>query len=370
MEKISVIGIGKLGLCFALTLEKAGFEVLGVDINQDYVNLINSKKFCSQEPGVNEMLNVCSNFTATTDLNHSISFSDTIYVVVATPSLPNGEYNHTQVENLITNLKELGPQKSTKQLVICCTTMPEYCDQIQDRVGHLNYEVSYNPEFIAQGTILRDQRIPDMVLIGESNKSSGDIIQRHYELMTENTPTICRMSRTEAEICKISLNCFLTTKISFANMVGDICNASGCNPDIVLKAVGSDSRISSKYLGFGFGFGGPCFPRDNRALGHYALKKGIDPLVCKATDEMNKKHLVNQFNHFIEKNNINEPIVFDYVTYKRDSTMLEESQQLQFAVMLAKYGYDVTIKERGVVIEEIKHCYGNLFKYLIRGATK
>ena len=363
MENISVIGIGKLGLCFSLTLEKAGFNVLGVDVNQKYVESINSKTFNSMEAGVNDMLLASSNFTATTDLNSAISFSDSLYVVVATPSLPNGEYNHSQVDSLVENLKKLGKQNSTKQLVICCTTMPEYCDKIQQELADLNYQVSYNPEFIAQGTILRDQLKPDMVLIGESNKESGDIIQRHYEQMTASNPVFNRMSRTEAEICKISLNCFLTTKISFANMVGDICKASGCDPTNVLRAVGTDKRISPKYLGFGFGYGGPCFPRDNRALGHFALKKGVDPIICKATDDMNKKHLINQFNQFIKDNDTSIPLEFDYVTYKRESTMLEESQQLEFAVMLAQYGYNVSIVERDVVVEELKSRYGDLFNY-------
>lgn len=363
MENISVIGIGKLGLCFALTLEKAGYDVLGVDVRSEYVKQINNKSFMSDELHVNDYLKRSKNFVATTSLEDSIQHSDYLYVVVATPSLPNGEYNHSQVESLTDKLISLGKQDRTKQLIICCTTMPGYCDKLQDRLADYNYEVSYNPEFIAQGTIIRDQAYPDMVLIGEANITAGDAIQKHYETMTSNEPRFCRMTRTEAEICKISLNCFLTTKISFANMVGDICNASGCDPTVVLKAVGSDSRISSKYLGYGYGFGGPCFPRDNRALGHHALKVGIDPIVCKATDDMNKKHLVNQFNHFIKNNSISEPVVFDYITYKKESTMLEESQQLEFAVMLAKYGFKVTVHERESVVIELKKLYGNLFVY-------
>jgi len=150
-------------------------------------------------------------------------------------------------------------------------------------------------------------------------------------------------------------------------MVGDICKASGCDPTNVLRAVGTDKRISPKYLGFGFGYGGPCFPRDNRALGHFALKKGVDPIICKATDDMNNKHLINQFNQFIKDNDTSIPLEFDYVTYKRESTMLEESQQLEFAVMLAKYGYNVNIVERDVVVEELKSRYGDLFNYIIAG---
>ena len=365
MENISVVGIGKLGLCFSLTLEKAGFNVLGVDINEEYVESINNKNFMSEEPGVVELLNNCKNFKATTNLKEAIDFSNFIYVVVATPSLPNGEYDHSQVESLVERLIDLGKQQHRKNLVICCTTMPQYCDSLQEKIGSYNYEVSYNPEFIAQGTILRDQEFPDMVLIGQSSKEAGDEIQRHYEVMTRNEPIICKMSRTEAEICKISLNCFLTTKISFANMIGDICVRSGADPKTVLQAVGSDSRISSKYLGYGYGYGGPCFPRDNRALAKFAISRGVTAAISVASDEMNKLHLINQYDHFVENNsNKADPIVFDYVTYKPQSTILEESQQLKFAEMLAKSGYKVVVKERKTVVEQLKRIYGEeLFQY-------
>lgn len=364
MKNISVIGVGKLGLCFSLTLEEAGYNVLGVDINEQYVSSLNKRKYLSNEPGVDKHLRIATNFEATMDLKRAVDFSDFLYTVVATPSLPNGEYDHSQVDSLVKKLIQFGPQKSKKYLVICCTTMPEYCDFIQEKLESYNYEVCYNPEFIAQGTILRDQLKPDMVLIGESSKLAGDLIQEHYERMTENEPTFCRMSRTEAEICKISLNCFLTTKISFANMVGDICVKAGANPDTVLKAVGSDSRISNKYLGFGYGYGGPCFPRDNRALAKYALSKGVDALVSKASDDMNTAHIVNQFDDFVKSNpNKEKEVVFDYVTYKPQTTILEESQQLKFAVMLAKAGYNVVVKERNPVVKELKARFGDLFFY-------
>lgn len=370
MENLSVIGIGKLGLCFCLTLERAGFDVVGVDIREEYVKSVNNKTLRSDEDSVEEFLQKSKNFIATTDLDKAINHSDFLYVVVATPSLPNGKYDHSQIESLIKKLQSRGKQEKRKYFIVCCTTMPEYCKQIQQKLQPLNYEVCYNPEFIAQGTILRDQAYPDMVLIGESSKEAGDKIQDHYIKMAQNEPVFCRMSCTEAEICKISLNCFLTTKISYANMIGDICNRAGANPDVVLSAVAKDSRISPKYLGYGFGYGGPCFPRDNRALAKYAISKGIDALVSKASDEMNRSHLINQFDEFVSKNpdpQKADQIRFKVVTYKPQSTMLIESQQLMFAEMLAKAGYDVLINERASVNKELKSRFGDLFKYQDRG---
>jgi len=258
MENISVIGIGKLGLCFSLTLEKAGYNVCGVDINQSYVDLINRKELKSSEQGVEELLGKSKNFIATTSLKEAVDYSDILFVIVATPSLSNGRYDHSQVDGVIEKLEKFGRQTQQKHFVVCCTVMPGYCDSIKDRLNQLNYTVSYNPEFIAQGTILRDQAAPDMVLIGEANKEIGDRIQSVYEKHTKNNPRFARMSPIEAEITKLSLNCFLTTKIAYANMVGDIVKSVGGNPDTVLSAIGADSRIGNKYLRYGFGYGGPC----------------------------------------------------------------------------------------------------------------
>lgn len=363
MKKVSLIGVGKLGLCFALTLEKSGYDVLGCDIDQEYINLINSKTFDSDEEGVSELLAKSKNFKATLSLEECLNHSNNIFILVATPSLPNGKYDHSQVDSVIKQIKSFGFQDQKKHLVVCCTTMPMYCDSIRESLEKLNFTVSYNPEFIAQGTILRDQDRPDMVLIGESDVEAGDMIQEVYENSTSNEPTFCRMSLTEAELCKISLNCFLTTKISFANMIGDIAKFIDCDPTPILSAIGSESRISPKYLNYGFGYGGPCFPRDNRALAIFAGEKGVDAKISKASDEFNKQHLKYQVELFAKENSIDTPVTFDYVTYKPQSTMLVESQQLLFAKELAEKGYTVILREREAVIERVKEMYGELFRY-------
>jgi len=366
MNNISLIGIGKLGLCLALTFEKSGYNIMGCDIDEEYINALNLKTFHSEEEGVTKGLLASTNFEATVDLKRCIDHSNILFLLVATPSLDNGKYDHDQIESVVGQLLSFEKPKEQKHLIICCTTMPEYCDIVQDKLKNHNYIVSYNPEFIAQGTILRDQAHASLVLIGEGSKEAGDMIQNIYEKSTLSTPTIARMTRHQAEICKIGLNCFLTTKISFANMIGDVAKFSGLDPEPILKAIGSESRISPQYLNYGYGYGGPCFPRDNRALAIYAQEKGVEALISTASDEFNKAHLEYQLELFKAQNDISKPIAFDYVTYKPQSTMLVESQQLLFAKRLAEDGYIVTLKERQVVIEELKGLYGDLFIYEAR----
>ena len=363
MKNISVVGIGRLGLCFALTLERSGYNVVGCDVAQEYVESVNNKTLKSTEQDVEAFLKESKNFLATTNLQETLDHSDIIFVVVSTPSLQSGRYDHSQVDSLVENIRGLGPQAKEKHLVICCTTMPGYCDTVQDRLQEYNYIVSYNPEFIAQGTILRDQSQPDMVLIGEGSSKSGDILEEIYLAHTSNNPKICRMSRIEAEICKISLNCFMTTKIAFANMIGDIVLKSGGDPNLVLAAIGSDTRVGNKYLGYGYGYGGPCFPRDNRALSIYAKDIGVASDISIATDNLNKRHLEFQVSRFVSEHQVSEPVTFSSVTYKPGTTIIEESQQLAFAVEVAKRGYNVTIVEHKDTILQVRNLHGDLFKY-------
>lgn len=356
MKKISIIGVGKLGLCLALNLERKGFNVIGYDINSEYIEQLKNKSFETSEPFVNSFLKESKNIEFTSDLNKVIE-NDIIFIVVKTPSTEEYKYDHSQIEDVVDKLISLGGQKNRKDLIINSTTFPGYCDTVQKKLEKYNYYVSYNPEFIAQGSIIKDQLNCDMVLIGESDKFAGEIISEIYHKMCESNPKINRMSRTEAELCKLSINCFLTTKISFANMIGDIAERLSCDKFKVLEAVGSDTRIGTKYLKPGFGFGGPCFPRDNRALYKCAEEVGIEAVISKSTDIMNEKHLNYQIENFIKVNpDKNKEVEIDYVTYKKESTLLEESQQLKFALKLKELGYQVKIlDQREEVIKQLKN---------------
>lgn len=362
MKKISVIGIGKLGLCWTLELEKNGYDVLGCDVDKGYVDSLNNKSFKSFEPNVNEYLSDSKNFIATTDILDTINFSNIIFVVVATPSLDNGKYDHQYLDNVINSIVENSDNISKKNIVVCCTTMPGHCDKLTNLVNQYGHTISYNPEFIAQGSIINDMENPDMVLIGECDKEVGDTIEEINLSIAKNTPVVRRMKPLSAEITKLSLNCYVTMKIAFANNLGDLSTEVGAEPEKILEAVGSDSRIGNKYFKYGFGFGGPCFPRDNKAMGIFSDEAGVEMIFSKITDEANNRHLDYQvFQHRI----IGEPnIIVEPVSYKAGSTIITESQRLAYAVKLAEIGdYKVTVKDNKDVIRQVKNKYGDLFNY-------
>ena len=160
MKNLSVIGIGRLGLCFSLTLEESGYTVVGCDINKEYIQKVNDKSFFSSEPGVNNMLKKSKNFTATTNLKKTVEHSDNLFVTVASFSEEDGRYDVSQVDSVVDSLIQLGHQKNTKHLIICTNVNPGFSDTVYNRLKDLNWTVSFNPETIAQGSILQNQKSP------------------------------------------------------------------------------------------------------------------------------------------------------------------------------------------------------------------
>ena len=257
---------------------------------------------------------------------------------------------------------DLGKQHTRKHLVICTNVNPGYSDTVHDRLKDLNWDVSFNPETIAQGSILKNQAEPDCVYIGSDSSDLAKQIKDVYNNICTNVPTLHTMDRLSAELTKVSMNCFLTCKISFANMVGDLATKIGADPDKVLAAVGSDSRINNKFFRYGFGWGGPCFPRDTRAFSRLAENNDMPSDMCIASTQINEKHLNFQVEQFLQ--NGNTEYHTDTVTYKKGTVILEESQQLEFAKRLAENGVIVKISESEAVIKQLKELYGDLFIYV------
>jgi UDPglucose 6-dehydrogenase len=150
----------------------------------------------------------------------------------------------------------------------------------------------YSPEFIALGSVIRDFLNPDMLLIGESDKRAGDFLQSLYAQVCENKPALARMSFVNAEITKLAVNTYVTTKISYANMLARICEQlPGANVDVITAALGLDTRIGPKYLKGAVSYGGPCFPRDNLALAQLAQQLGVPPDLAQTVDRFNRAQI-------------------------------------------------------------------------------
>lgn len=361
--KIGVIGAGRLGICFALLCEQAGYEVVVSDIREDYVKSLNGRKIVTNEPDVKDFLKRSKNFEATTENKKVIKDCDIIFTLVATPSNDNGSYNVDSVWKVIDDFVDCDFDISGKSLVVGCTTNPGDCDLFQTKLNPHGVDVFYNPEFIAQGSIIKDLQNADMVLLGGSGNHLQDIIQI-YKGIQGYYPNIFPMSTKAAELTKIAVNCYLTTKISYANMIGQVMILSGMYDEIdnVLGAIGSDTRIGTKYLKYGFGFGGPCFPRDNRAFASYTEEIGVEFNIGRTTDNFNENHATFLKNFYIEKNPDKLfPFYFDYISYKKGSDILTESQQYRLCKDLLCEGYTVYVNDIPDVISRVKGTLSEQF---------
>ena len=376
--KIGIIGAGRLGITFALLCEKAGYEVIVSDKRDDYVYNLNHGICDTNEPLIQKMLFEVNNFSATTSNVEIIENSDIIFTFVSTPSTTDGSYDTSAVFEVVNDFFEASKLEISifnKKFIVGCTTNPGDVEQIQNKLSMFSIQVAYNPEFIAQGEIVKGLEESDIVLIGtEYQELSNELIQIYNRIQT--TPVHAHvMSPKAAEITKIGINCFLTTKISYANMMGDILTKSNLGNEInsVLSAIGGDTRVGKKYMRYGFGFGGPCLPRDNRALGHYANELGMKLNLPLTVDDFNKEHAEFVKNFFIKQNpDKTIPFVMNYITYKRGTDILEESQQFKLCLDLLEEGYYVNVIEIDSVVKqlsELSEQFDNRLKFYKPGTS-
>lgn len=350
MNRVSVIGLGKLGACSAAGFASRGFEVLGVDLNKNFVDAINSGRAPVQEPLLQEKITASGKrLRATQNFKEAIVGSDFTLLIVPTPSQPDGHFSNKYLESALQELAKAlkETQKKGHLFVITATVSPGTTEKkliplIESVSGmrvNVDFGVCYNPEFIALGSVIKDFLNPDMVLIGESDKKWGDMLQQAYEKACENKPYIARMSVVSAEITKISLNAYVTMKISFANTLANICERiPGSNIDHVTRALGADKRISPHYLKGGLSFGGPCFPRDNRAFAAFAADYGLDAKLAKSTDDVNQdqvRHLVDKVMAVVHAKKASAVSILG-LAYKPDTPVIEESPSLKIIQELLK----------------------------------
>ena len=353
--KIGLIGAGRLGLAFALLCEQAGYEVIASDVRKTYISDLKKGVLGTTEPGVHDLLWDAKNIEFTVDNKKVINECDIIFTLVATPSLETGDYDVSAVERVVKEIAESG--REGKAFVVGCTTNPGDCERFQDELD--SWDVFYNPEFKAQGSIISDLKTADMVLIGgDEGKYRDELVQLYYNIQGPNKePRVSFMSTTAAELVKLAVNCYLTTKISYANMVGEVMTMAGMEDEIisVLNAIGADSRIGTKFLKYGYGFGGPCLPRDNRAFAAYAKTLGIKYNLGETTDNFNDAHAKFLYDYVVSRNYKNLPYCFDYVAYKKGTDIIEESQQYRLCIDLLENGYEVYINDGYPVVTQIKN---------------
>ncbi len=347
--KACVIGLGKLGSPLAACLAAKGLTVVGVDNDPRKVEAINHAQPPVQEPGLGELLTrTDGRLTAISDVEAAVRQTDISFIVVSTPSDPAGGFSLRYVEPVCQAIARALAARSDYHVVcLTSTVMPgttggtvrEMLEQASGKRVGVDFGLCYSPEFIALGSVIRDFLNPDMLLIGESDPRAGDFLQSLYAQVCENKPAIARMSFVNAEITKLAVNTYVTTKISYANMLARICEQlPGANVDVITSALGLDTRIGPKYLKGALSYGGPCFPRDNLALAQLAQQLHVPPDLAQTVDRFNRAQ-VSWLADVVQRTKGTVGILG--LTYKAGTDVVEEAAGFLLAKELLARGATV-----------------------------
>ena len=305
MRKVSVIGLGYVGLTFSTCLAARGFMVYGVDIDRKKRELISKGRPPIYEEGLEHLLEkaVSEGFLKITgDFREAILGSDITFICVGTPSKPDGSVDLSQVEDASRRIGKALREKEGYHLVVVRSTVPPgtteelvgRCLESESgkRVGR-DIGLCFNPEFLSEGNAVKGTMSPDRIIIGAIDERSGKLLLELYQdFYSDKLPPILLTNPVNAELIKYANNAFLAMKISFANMFSRLCGRlRGADVTIVMKGIGMDSRICSSFLGAGLGWGGSCFPKDTRGILSYARKLGIDLKLVKASIEVNEEQV-------------------------------------------------------------------------------
>jgi UDPglucose 6-dehydrogenase len=345
----SVVGLGKLGASMAAAIASRGFNVIGLDVNPQAVEAVNAGRAPVQETALAETIAANrERLRATLDVDEAIRNSDVTFVIVPTPSDTRGAFSLRYAAASFGAIGRALAHKRTYHLVVLTSTvlpgatrygLLPMLERESGKSCGADFGLCYSPEFVALGSVIRDFLYPDFNLIGEFDARSGDVLEACYSSITATAPPCRRMSIENAELTKVALNTFVTTKITFANMLADMCERiPGGDVDVVTGALGLDSRIGRKYLTGALGYGGPCFPRDNVALGFMARALDTEATLTEATDTMNRALATRVVARLQSMIGPGTTVAVLGLAYKPYSHVLEESQGVTVAKVLAATG--------------------------------
>jgi len=368
IENISVIGLGKLGGTMAACFASKGFNVVGSDINQNAVDALNEGKAPSQEVGLDSLVQANKErLYGTMNVSEAIQKTEITFVIVPTPSDERGAFALDYAKKAFAELgRALAVKDGYHVIVMTSTVLPgstrhgllPILEAESGKKCGPDFGLCYNPEFIALGSVIKDFLNPDFYLLGQFDERSGDLLELVHNKVSENSAPIKRMNLENAELSKIAVNSFVTMKISYANTLAELCEKiPGGDIDQVSDALGMDSRIGRKYLTGGFGFGGPCFPRDNVALAFVGSALDGDCSLLETNDSYNRNLSSRQAEKLGEFIPEGSSIAVLGLSYKPNTHVIEESPGIYLCEELAKRGYrvyahdDMAVAESSAVLE-------------------
>ena len=368
--KISIIGTGYVGLVTGVCLSDFGLDVLCVDKDEEKIKILNSGNIPIYEPNLKELFK--KNITEgrlkfSNDLKFAIEQSQVIFIAVGTPSNNDGSANLKQIEKVAQQIAE---HINDYKVIVNKSTVPVGTAQKVKNIINkyqnekYSFDVVSNPEFLREGSAVYDFTHPDKIVIGSESSKALDIMKEIYRpLYLLNTPFVITNLET-AEMIKYTCNAFLATKITFINEVANLCEKVGADVNQIAQAMGLDGRISPKFLHPGPGYGGSCFPKDTKALYHFASEKEYDFKILNAVIIANKRQrkiMVEKIKRLVG-NLKDKTIGILGLAFKPNTDDIRESASLDIIKLLLKEGarikcYDpLAVENTKKIFPDITYC--------------
>jgi GDP-mannose 6-dehydrogenase len=360
--KISIFGLGYVGAVSAACFAKEGHEVVGVDVSQTKVDIINSGNSPIIEEGINELIGQMvaeKRLRATADVNEAIAESDVSLVCVGTPSNDNGSLKLDYVKRVSQQIGESISEKNARHIVVMRSTMlPGTIESLvkptlevySGKKAGKDFDVCINPEFLREGTSIKDFYAPPFTLIGADSEDAAEILKRLYAKIDAPLYTT---SVKAAEMVKYSCNCFHGLKVSFANEIGNICKELGIDSHEVMEVFCKDTKLnlSPYYLKSGFAFGGSCLPKDLRALQYKAKELDVKVPVLEAALASNLLQIERAV-QMIVKTGKKKVGVLGFA-FKAGTDDLRESPVVTVIERLIGKGYDIKLYDKEVSVAKL-----------------
>ncbi len=374
--KIIVVGSGYVGLVTGACFAESGVNVVCVDVDAKKIQNLQNGVIPIYEPGLEEL--VVRNYEKkrlffTIDISDGIEGVEVIFIAVGTPP---GEDGSADMKHVLNVAKQIGQIITNHVVVVTKSTVPvgtsekirnTIQEELNKRKSNIKFDMASNPEFLKEGAAIEDFQKPERIVIGIDNEKTGEIMKRLYMPFVLNNHPILFMDIASAEITKYAANAMLATRISFINEIANLCDILGADINNVRKGIGSDSRIGSKFLYPGIGYGGSCFPKDVKALIKTAHDNGYELNVAKAVEQTNenqKNIIFNKMSEFFENNFKNKVIGMWGLSFKPKTDDIREASSLVLIEKLLLSGAKVKAYDPEA-IPETKKLLGNKIEYAV-----
>lgn len=380
MKKIFCIGLGKLGLIFAQILADHGNKVLGYD-NDFSIEDVIKKNIKSNEPKLNSLIDKNrERFHFIKDIKKAVEETDSAFIIVPTPSKKNFEFDNKYIIETLDNICTYLKNRNNYLINITSTVNPGSCDYFIKYIENKyslkhgkQFILTYNPHLIALGSIYQNVINSDLVITGSNLSRGHNILKNIYSnIYKKKINKLKFLSLKEAEIAKISINSYVTMKISFTNTISQIADVeNNINVSKILNAIGADRRIGSKYLELGALFSGPCFPRDNLNFTSYLKKKKLQSYIPEAIDNTNNTQIKRYVSFFSKyKSYLNKKITIGIcgLNYKENTNLAEKSPGEQLFKYYRKK-YPIIIYDDIKPITSYRFAYTNNIKKFFNKAN-